>query len=235
MLEAFAEAVARIERARPGRLDQVPAGDADEQGAITLASDDAERGVPGLYNPFEAFVPGTPENEAWTRDTERVIGAAKRAIEGVFHSQGKGGGEKPDKSSGSGADKPEASRRIGPDAASLPPNGPDGPDEDWLRDQHYEDARYHGRSAQAGPRGGKSQAPKDGIAALRNSYRISKNSPRRIGVDVANREFVVLNRTAKGQNFWHGHVRSWDELSRDMQNVLIRSRITNARGKIIVK
>ena len=231
VLETFAEAVARIERGRPGTLDQELAGEAEERGAVTLASDDAEQGVPGYYNPFGVFIPGTPENEAWTRDTERAMGAAKRAIEGVFHSQGKGGGAKSDKSSG--ADKPNTSQRIGPDAASLPPNGPNGPDEDWLKDQQYRDARYHGRSAQAGSRGVKSPAPKDGMAALRNSYRASENSPRRIGVDIANKEFVVLSRTHDG--LWHGYVQHWDDLPQTMQNVLIRNGVTDARGKLILK
>ena len=78
------------------------------------------------------------------------------------------------------------------------PNRPEGPDESWPDGQTFEDASHHGRSVQPGPRGVKSAAPQNGAAALRNSYGVSDSAPRRIGVDLANKEIVVLDRTKEG-------------------------------------
>lgn len=179
------------------------------------------RGYPAPAGLSDVFIPGTSENEVWTRGTGRILGAIGR----VFNNQSSGGS--------SGSDKPTAlPQPSGSDAASLPPNGPDGPDEEWQKNQTYENASYHNRLAQAGLRGVKSPAPKDGAAALQNSYRVSYNAPRIIGVDRANREFVVLDRTREG--VWHGHVRTWYQLSQAMRNALIRNRITNPRGDIII-
>ncbi len=69
---------------------------------------------------------------------------------------------------------------------------------------------------------------------------MSPNSPRRIGIDVKNDEFVVFDRTGnkvvdKGVagGVFHGHVRSWDELDGAMQKVLeARGLVKN--GKITV-
>jgi len=60
---------------------------------------------------------------------------------------------------------------------------------------------------------------------------VSENAPRRIGVDVANKEFVVLDRTKDG--VWHGHARSWDQLTQNMRNTLVKSGVADLRGKII--
>ena len=111
------------------------------------------------------------------------------------------------------------------------PNGPDRPDERWLAGQAFEDAPYHGRSVQTGPRGVKSAAPRDGAAALRNSYRVSDSAPRRIGVDIANKEIVVLDRTKEG--LWHGHVRDWNQLTQAMRSTLIKNGLADPRGRII--
>ena len=110
-------------------------------------------------------------------------------------------------------------------------NGPDGPDESWLDRQTFEDASHHGRSVQTGPRGVKPAAPQNGAAALRNSYKVSDNAPRRIGVDSANKEIVVLDRTKEG--LWRGHVRDWNQLTRAMRNTLIKNGLADPRGKII--
>ena len=128
---------------------------------------------------------------------------------------------------GNGGESEDGQR--GPNTSNL--HGPDGPDESWLESQAFENASYHGWSAQTGPRGAKSAAPEDGAAALQNSYRVSDNAPRRIGVDTANKQFVVLDRTK--EKLWHGHTRSWDQLTQAMRGVLIRNGVADLRGKII--
>lgn len=279
MLDAFAEAVGRIEQARPGTLARAlgEGGAAQDEGAAPV-----REATVAPISPAAALVASAaPTAPGAAAGTGAGLGAAARGAVKVLsrvaswlleggtvaiaapiitvvtallptrmgdgtltgHGMPLGGYPAPPTAGNTMAassggppapGKPMAApRSSGADAASLPPNGPEGPDEDWLQSQRYRDANYHGRLAQAGPRGVKSPAPRDGAAALRNSFRISGSAPRRIGVDVANREFVVLDRTAKGQNLWHGHVRSWDGLTQQMRNVLIRNRITNARGKII--
>ena len=121
-----------------------------------------------------------------------------------------------------------ASSASGPE---LNNNGPEKPDPEWLKGQTYEDAPYHGQTSQVGPRGVKSAAPRDGVKALRNSYGVSENAPRRIAADAVSGQFVILDRTGKG--LWHGHVRIWDNLTQGMRNALIRNGITNQRGKVI--
>ena len=158
-----------------------------------------------------------------------VDGAAKGALAGgaagaiVGGAIGRAAGElitymEGDNKSGDSRD----TRGTQQDKGASGPNGPDRPDVEWLKGQTYDDAPYHGQSGQVGPRGMKSPAPKDGAAALRNSYRVSENAPRRIGVDPINKQFVVLDRTAEG--LWHGHVRTWEELSQTMRNTLVRDR-----------
>ena len=112
------------------------------------------------------------------------------------------------------------------------PYGPDKPDEQWLQGQRYEDASYHGKSAQMAPHGVKSQAPLNGTAALRNSYRLPGNTPRRVGFDAENNQFVVFDATSTDQGLWHGHVRSWEELTPAMKSVLIKNAATNAHGRL---
>ena len=55
-------------------------------------------------------------------------------------------------------------------------------------------------------------------------------STRKIGVDPATGEIVVFHHHLN--NLWHGHVRGWDSLSRQMQNALVKSGQTNPRGKV---
>ena len=110
-------------------------------------------------------------------------------------------------------------------------NGPDGPDESWLEGQAFENAPYHGRSAQAGSRGVKSAAPRTVQRPCETPSKVSENAPRRIGVDMASGEFVVQDRTKKG--LWHGHTRSRDQLTQAMRNALIRNGVADLRGKVI--
>jgi hypothetical protein len=76
-----------------------------------------------------------------------------------------------------------------------------------------------------------SRAPKDGQAALANSVQVKTTSPRRVGIDAENREIVVLDQTVEG--VFHGHVRSWDELTDHQRNALIRAGLTDKRGNIM--
>ena len=87
----------------------------------------------------------------------------------------------------------------------------------------YKKAPYHNKGNSV-----KSPAPLDGQAALDNSRQISVNSPRRIGI--SNNQFVVLDQTTPG--IFHGHTRTWDQLTSDMKNVLIDWGVVNHRGKL---
>jgi hypothetical protein len=75
------------------------------------------------------------------------------------------------------------------------------------------------------------RAPKNGQAALENSVQVKATSPRRVGVDVANGEIVVLDQTSA--RVFHGHVRGWDQLTDQQRNALIRSKLVDKRGNIL--
>lgn len=91
----------------------------------------------------------------------------------------------------------------------------------------YQDAPYHGKQNS----GRKNKAPIDGQAALDNSIPLGPNTDRRIGI--SNGEFVVLDKTSDG--LYHGHVRSWDELTPKMQAVLRKAGLVDKKGNIIKK
>jgi hypothetical protein len=87
-------------------------------------------------------------------------------------------------------------------------------------------------------KGNVSAAPKDGQTALDNSVQVKDTSPRRVGVDPANNQIVVLDQTTaaneSGSATFHGHVRAWNELTPEMQNALKNANLTDARGNIVV-
>ena len=89
----------------------------------------------------------------------------------------------------------------------------------------YEKALYHGKNNS----GRKNKAPMNGQEALDNSVPIGSNTTRRIGISEG--EIVVLDETNPG--IFHGHVRSWDELSEAMKAALRKSGKVNKKGKII--
>jgi hypothetical protein len=64
---------------------------------------------------------------------------------------------------------------------------------------------------------------------LDNSFDIPGKERTRIGT--SNNQFVVLNKTSEG--LYHGHVRNWNELTRDMQNALKEAGIVTGKGKFI--
>ena len=82
----------------------------------------------------------------------------------------------------------------------------------------------------------KSRAPIDGQAALDNSVHVKPTSYRRVGIDHANGEIVVLDRTreiSNGVEEFHGHVREWDDLDPDQQKALKNTKKVNKKGKTI--
>ena len=93
----------------------------------------------------------------------------------------------------------------------------------------YEPSPKHGKT----DRGRANRAPTNGQAALDNSTQVSPNSPRRVGVDEKSGEIVIFDETHPGERVFHGHVRSWDELSQAQKNALVKAGLTNRRGKIL--
>jgi len=57
---------------------------------------------------------------------------------------------------------------------------------------------------------------------------ITPNSARRIGI--SNNQFVVLVETSPG--LYHGHVRTWTELTNKMQAILYKQGKVSLNGKI---
>ena len=68
----------------------------------------------------------------------------------------------------------------------------------------------------------------DGQAALDNSFQISSNSQRRIGV--SNGQIVVLPQTSPG--VYHGYVVQWNKLKNHMKSVLYQNGVVGKNGKI---
>ena len=93
----------------------------------------------------------------------------------------------------------------------------------------YEDASYHHKNS----KNTKSQAPKNGQEALNNSELVKEkgntNYQRRIGISEG--EFVILDET--GNRVFHGHVRDWNELTREMKDILIQKQLVTKKGRIL--
>lgn len=69
---------------------------------------------------------------------------------------------------------------------------------------------------------------------MHNSLSIGNNTNRRIGI--SDNEFVVLDQTSGGvfpDGIFHGHVRSWEELTSKMQSVLRKAGLVTKGGKIL--
>ena len=110
-------------------------------------------------------------------------------------------------------------------------------------DDIYAAGGKHGPTARNSSRGVNSAEPRNGQDALNNSMELTPEgpgqAPRRIGV--ANGEIVVLDRTGQVpcgcsheggmNNIWHGHVRTWDQLSPRMQSLLRRGGLVDRRGR----
>lgn len=61
-----------------------------------------------------------------------------------------------------------------------------------------------------------------------NSVAISPNATRRVGI--SDGEIVVFDETTSG--IFHGHVRSWNELSEAMKAALRKSGKVNKKGRL---
>ncbi len=89
----------------------------------------------------------------------------------------------------------------------------------------YEDAGYHSKVGNVV----KSARPTDGQKALDTSLLVEGvKEPR---VSILKGEFVVLYKTQEG--LYHGHVRAWKELTKDMQKALKNEKFVNHNGKIL--
>lgn len=107
-----------------------------------------------------------------------------------------------------------SNRTSGSGNSSTPKTGPNGV---------YEDASYHSSKGNSV----KSKKPIDGQAALDKSIPLGGTSKRRIAY--VNNEIVILDQTSSGK--FHGHVRTWADLSTDMQNILIKDGLFKRNGK----
>lgn len=81
--------------------------------------------------------------------------------------------------------------------------------------------------------GNVSAAPKGGQAALDSSVQVKETSPRRVGVDYDAGELAVFDETHPGEGIFHGHVRSWEELTDQQRNAFSDAGLTDKRGRIL--
>ncbi|MCE5319103.1 MAG: hypothetical protein LLG04_17295 [Parachlamydia sp.] len=67
------------------------------------------------------------------------------------------------------------------------------------------------------------------------SNEMNANTDRRIGVDCENNEIVILDYSDETpeEKFFHGHVREWSELRKNMQNLLIEAGKVDQNGEIL--
>ncbi|KAB1438062.1 hypothetical protein [Candidatus Galacturonibacter soehngenii] len=110
-----------------------------------------------------------------------------------------------------------ASKKLGEDISKG--------DSETGKNGTYEKADYHGKTNNSV----KNKAPNNGQEALDNSVSIGKNTTRRVGI--SDGEIVVFDETTKG--VFHGHVRSWSELSEPMKAALKKAGMVTKKGKII--
>ncbi|WP_241604081.1 hypothetical protein, partial [Rosenbergiella nectarea] len=96
-----------------------------------------------------------------------------------------------------------------------------------LQHLSYESAPYHGTTNNTV----KNKAPTYGQDALDMSIQIKDTSTRRIGVDFKKNEIVVFDNTIN--DTYHGHVRSWQELTHEMKNILIKNGIADNKERVI--
>ncbi|TJZ49425.1 hypothetical protein FAZ15_22270 [Sphingobacterium olei] len=75
------------------------------------------------------------------------------------------------------------------------------------------------------------KAPTNPERSLANSLELPGNTTRRVGADKSTGEFNVFDEHTSG--VFHGHSRTWGELSQDMKNMLIKSGVVNTKGKIL--
>lgn len=115
--------------------------DAQQKAASNLlipVSDTTVRDYPAPYNPLGILVPGSPENEAWVRGADQVIGAAgavlKRGFGAVFMNEGNDAEDEAGAAPGStpNADPNGGVRKLPP----LPANPDDMLAQGWRETTH---------------------------------------------------------------------------------------------------
>jgi hypothetical protein len=121
--------------------------------------------------------------------------------------------------------------RLGSSAARLARRGSTarGGSAGAMRRLEFQASPKHGTSARNTSKGVASRGPTDGQHALDNSVRVKSTSPRRVGVDRENGEIVVFDQTSEG--IFHGHVRSFKDLTSQQKNALRNAGLVDKKGK----
>lgn len=101
----------------------------------------------------------------------------------------------------------------------------------------YAGANYHHINSTGNSKGGKGPAPKDGQRALDNSFEIGDDGKRRVSIDIDG-NFAIFDRTSKGaclysKDVFHGHIRTWEELTDEMRQIFRKNNLASKKGKII--
>lgn len=89
----------------------------------------------------------------------------------------------------------------------------------------YDKANYHGKKNNPL----KNKASNNGQEALDHLIPIGPDSTRRVGISEG--EIVIFDETSSG--IFHGHVRTWNELSEQMKAALRKAGMVNKKGKLI--
>ncbi|MFI5716481.1 hypothetical protein [Nocardia sp. NPDC051750] len=91
----------------------------------------------------------------------------------------------------------------------------------------YEASPKHGPKQ----RGDAAPAPTNPQETLDNSVRLNENTPRRVGYDPATGEFAIFDLTEHETGIYHGHRRTWEELTPGQQSVLIKAGVVDRKGR----
>jgi hypothetical protein len=116
-----------------------------------------------------------------------------------------------------------------PETRPTPP-APESSIGAWRR-WRYEKSPKHGPKK----KGAIGAAPKNGQEVLDTATTVNVGDTKRlIGVDPKTGEYVVFDETHIGQGIYHGHVRTWEELTDEMRQALIEGGFVDRRGRILV-
>ncbi|MFI1461234.1 hypothetical protein [Nocardia carnea] len=88
-------------------------------------------------------------------------------------------------------------------------------------------------SSKHGPkqRGKAAPEPTNPQHTLDNSVRFSDETTRRVGYDPTTGEFAIFDMTFDQTGIYHGHKRTWEQLSEEQQNGLVNAGIVDKKGK----
>jgi len=96
----------------------------------------------------------------------------------------------------------------------------------------FEPSPKHGRTKQQSHNNASAE-PKEPQESLNRSHPLSPNTSRRVSANPETGEFSIFDETYNGTNIYHGHVRTWRELTPRMKSVLIKSGEVSKKGKIL--